>query len=439
MSMYHGNESGQIPGILPGPPASGLGPYYWWEGGALMGTMIDYWKATGDSSYNSVVMQGLLHQVGQFQDYMPANHTLSLGNDDQGFWGLSAMLAAENKFPDPPSDQPQWLALAQAVWNTQADPSRHDKTCNGGLRWQIPPTNQGYDYKNTIANGIFFNMGARLARYTQNDTYAQRAEETWDWLWSVQYIDHKSWAVYDGAGIKSNCTLIDKAEYSYNAGIITQGAAFMYNYTKDEKWKSRLDSLLNALLKTFFPKNIAVELPCERDNGRGTCTPDMLAYKGFVHRWLAVVTQLAPHTKDKIFRILKASAEAAIRQCTGGKSGRQCGFYWSYGKFVDPGADKTTGAGENMDVLAAVMSLLMDSGESPVTNSTGGTSKGDANAGGKDNGERRWSPVTMGDKVGAGFLTAFLLAGAGGLFAWMSLFDRVGDVLGDQAEDQEKN
>jgi mannan endo-1,6-alpha-mannosidase len=80
---------------------------------------------------------------------MPPNQTLSLGNDDQGFWGLSALLAAENKFPDPPADQPQWLELAQAVWNTQADPSRYDGTCNGGLRWQIPRTNGGYDYKNS--------------------------------------------------------------------------------------------------------------------------------------------------------------------------------------------------------------------------------------------------------------------------------------------------
>lgn len=62
---------------------------------------------------------------------------------------MSAMTAAENNFPNPPSDEPQWLALAQAVFNTQADPIRHDNTCNGGLRWQIPLSNNGYDYKNS--------------------------------------------------------------------------------------------------------------------------------------------------------------------------------------------------------------------------------------------------------------------------------------------------
>ena len=114
-----------------------------------MGTYVDYWHLTGDTSYNEVVTQGMLHQVGEHRDYQPKNHTLTLGNDDQGFWGMSAMLAAENKFPNPPKDQPQWLALAQAVWVTQADPSRHDDECGGGLHWQIPSTNAGYDYKNS--------------------------------------------------------------------------------------------------------------------------------------------------------------------------------------------------------------------------------------------------------------------------------------------------
>ena len=148
MLYYPGNKSGEVPGILPGPPDENKGDYYWWQGGAMMGTYIDYWYLTGDETYNDVIMQGMLHQTSPNGDYQPRNYTASLGNDDQGFWGMSAMLAAENKFPNPPEGEYQWLELAQGVWNTQADPDRHDKDCNGGMRWQIPPTNVGYDYKN---------------------------------------------------------------------------------------------------------------------------------------------------------------------------------------------------------------------------------------------------------------------------------------------------
>lgn len=147
LQYYHGNESGQTPGILPGPPPAG--DYYWWEGGAMWGTLIDYWYLTNDTTYNDLVMQAIQWQTGPNDDFQPPNVTLSLGNDDQGFWGMTAMLAAEEKFPDPPADRPGWLALAQGVFNTQASPDRHDGTCGGGIRWQIPPTNPGYSYKNS--------------------------------------------------------------------------------------------------------------------------------------------------------------------------------------------------------------------------------------------------------------------------------------------------
>lgn len=111
---------------------------------------------------------------------MEPNVTAFIGNDDQSFWGLSAMLAAESNFQNPPGTEPQWLSLAQAVFNTQADPDRRDGTCGGGLRWQVLALNNGYSYKNAISNGLFFNLAARLARYTGDESYALHAAETFD-------------------------------------------------------------------------------------------------------------------------------------------------------------------------------------------------------------------------------------------------------------------
>ena len=45
MSYYTGNLTGGTPGLLPQP-------YYWWEAGAMFGSLIDYWYYTGDSTYN---------------------------------------------------------------------------------------------------------------------------------------------------------------------------------------------------------------------------------------------------------------------------------------------------------------------------------------------------------------------------------------------------
>ena len=183
MSFYTGNHPGDIPGNLPAP-------YFWWEAGAMFGAMVDYWYYTGDTTYNDITTDALLFQVGPLENYLPTNQTKAEGNDDQCFWALSAMSAAETNFQNPPKGQPQWLALAQAVFNSQA--ARWDSSsCGGGLRWQIYQFNRGYNYKNSISNGCFFNLAARLAKYTGNDTYAEWGDKTWNWMTSVGLINYK--------------------------------------------------------------------------------------------------------------------------------------------------------------------------------------------------------------------------------------------------------
>jgi mannan endo-1,6-alpha-mannosidase len=192
------------------------------------GTMINYWYYTGDTTYNAVTSQALLHQAGGDGDFMPLNQTKTLGNDDQGFWGMAAMTAAETKFQDPPAPSPGWLALAQGVFNTQV--VRFDtSTCNGGFRWQIFSFNQGFTYKNSISNGCFFNLAARLALYTENATYAEWAVKTFDWVSAVGLMS-PDYQVFDGTQNTDNCTAKDRTRWTYNAGIYLLGSAVMYNY-----------------------------------------------------------------------------------------------------------------------------------------------------------------------------------------------------------------
>ncbi|KAK6952071.1 hypothetical protein Daesc_006600 [Daldinia eschscholtzii] len=418
VSFYHGDEPGQTPGLLPQP-------YYWWEGGAFMGALIDYWYYTGDSTYNDLVEQGLLHQVGPYNDYMPPNQTLTEGNDDQGFWGMAVMTAAEYKFQDPPPDKPQWLALAQAVFNTQA--VRWDEEhCNGGLRWQIFTWNNGYDYKNSISQACFFNIAARLALYTGNSTYADWAVRTWDWMVNVKFID-ENYRVYDGAHTGDNCTTLTPYQFSYNVGAFLLGSAAMVAYTNNTKqqsdvemWRERVDGLLNNTEEIFFFGNdtsnrIMIEIACEPVN---LCDTDQQSFKAYLSRWMAATTKWAPWTFDRIKTLLQNSAVAAAKQCKGGDNHRMCGLKWANnsGEW-----DGTTGVGQQMAAMEVVLANLIHEAELPVTNSTGGTSIGNPAAGGSDNGrvdlDGRYSgPITGGDRAGAAICTIVvlltLLAGA---------------------------
>ena len=71
MTNYHGNETGQVPGLLPGPT-------YWWEAGAMFGQLIHYWNLTGDAQYNQLTSAAIQFQVGDNNDFMPVNQTKDL-------------------------------------------------------------------------------------------------------------------------------------------------------------------------------------------------------------------------------------------------------------------------------------------------------------------------------------------------------------------------
>lgn len=269
MTYYTGNQSGQVPGLLPGSGTPN--GYYWWEGGAMFGSLINYWYLTGDTSYNDVTTQALQFQVGEGDYYEPQNETLSLGNDDQAFWGDSSLLAAELNYPNPPAGQPQWLALAQAVWNRQQ--GRWDtQTCGGGLRWQIFNFNAGYNYKNSISNGMFFMMGARLGKYTGNQTYLDWADKTYTWMARVGLVD-ETFNVYDGTGVEVNCTSVDHLQWTYNVGAMLYGSAAMWNVTQNQTWYTRVQGLLKAV-DVFLVKDVMNEVACEGGNQPDTCDTD---------------------------------------------------------------------------------------------------------------------------------------------------------------------
>ncbi|EKD20933.1 glycosyl hydrolase family 76 [Drepanopeziza brunnea f. sp. 'multigermtubi' MB_m1] len=414
MSFYKGNQSGGIIGVLPGPPPNPPDGYYWWESGAMWGAMIDYWHYTGDESYNDVVSTGIQAQVGENLDLMPRNWSQSMGNDDQGFWGLTAMSAAETNFTNPPSGSPGWLALAQAVFNSQS--RRTDGECGGGLRWQVFPYLIGYDYKNSIANGCFFNIAARLARYTDNSTYYDHAVQTWDWITSVGFID-KDYNVFDGGHIGHNCTDINRVQFSYNIAIWLLGAANMYNYTNGSSiWEDRVNLLLNSTFNTFFPNDIAYEVACEP---KLTCSIDMFSFKSYVMRWLAATSMVAPFTRDRIMPKLRKSAQAAAAQCTGGATGRTCGLSWSSGVY-----DGTVGVGQQMAAMSALFVNILPLQEvpPPLTNNTGGTSVGNPDAGARSVTDLRMLlPPSEQDKAGAAVITAVWVAASVVLFGWMSV------------------
>ena len=251
----------------------------------------------------------------------------------------------------------------------QWDPS---DSCKGGLRWQFNPNNRGYFYKSSISNGGFFQLAARLARYTGNTTYADWASTTWDWMVATNLID-SYFNVYDGTDVKINCTAVDHNVWSYNAGIFLYGSAVLANISHADQdrttWTTRTQGLLDATAARFFSPyinatKVAFEFMCEEVN---LCNPDEISFKAYLARWMTTTAQMLPALRDQVMSLVVPSAKAAAASCSG-QGRNSCGVKWYTGAW-----DGTDGVGQQLAALEMVLGLLID-GAGPPTMATGTSS-----------------------------------------------------------------
>lgn len=360
MDYYNGDQPGNTVGKF-------QPPYYWWESGAAWGSLVDYWYYTGDTKYNERLVAGLLAQAGPNNDYMPVEENKSEGNDDQGYWGVTLMGAAEKGLVNLHRDGLSWSKLAQNIVDSMI--SRWDTdNCGGGLRWQIYPWNKGYDYKNTVSNGCLFHLSARLSRFNNDDKYVEWAEKSWDWMEEHNYIltNVTGYKIFDGASIASGCTEISPEQWTYNAGLILSGAAYMYDYTKDSKWLDRAKHVWEGSSVFFKDSAIMYEPSCQLSN---RCNNDQRSFKAYFSRFLGLTSLLLPDLSDSITERLKSSATGALASCSGGSDGHTCGLDWTKGSW-----DGNYGLGEQMTALEVLQNAyLVKSKPGPANKSNVGS------------------------------------------------------------------
>lgn len=172
-------------------------------------------------------------------------------------------------------------------------------------------------------------------------------------------------------------------------------------------WKERASRILTATKSHFFwqDTNIMYEQACEPHE---MCNIDQQSFKAYLSRWMAATTKLIPDLKPTIMELLTTSAIAAAKQCNEGEFGASCGTKWYEGV-----NDGTAGVGQQMCALEVVQSMLIDSTADLVTNSTGGTSKGDYSPTKNRDAEIEAASieVTTAGTAGAAILTALLCVG----------------------------
>lgn len=410
LNYYEGLKPGGTVGMF-------APPNYWWNAGEAFGGIVDFYTFCNSTNetLRELIIDAMYHQAGENFNYIPSNQSMTEGNDDQGVWVMAIMQAVERNFTNPADHS--WLSMTIAAFNTMN--ARWDTDhCGGGLRWQIFTWNSGYSYKNSVSNGCLFHLAARLARYLGNDTYADVADKVWDWMENtVEFLTDVDGTVtlYDGANIDTNCTDLTKKQWTYTYGIFMAGAAYMYDYTKDEKWLNRVNDLMETSASTFFPKSnggYMTEIQCFFSN---TCNNDQRSFRSLFSRCIGLTMKLVNSTQEVLGPLIEQSAKGAAASCSGGADGITCGMNWASGNW-----DGIYGLGEQTSALEVMNALIV---EEPLKRSADPevADKIDYNAGlnSHDTVNQNEITVTGKDRAGAGVLTAVVLGILLGGGAWM--------------------
>lgn len=290
-------------------------PIWWWQSGSAVDALLTYTSTTGDSQYASLLSNTLITEATATNDFMTVHAT---GNDDQAWWALAALTAAETSFA--PAGSVPWAALAQNVFEEQTTRWDNDK-CNGGMKWKILEGDgtDGWHYKSTIANGLFFQMAARLALLTSSADIKAWAVKSYDWTVSVGLIS-PDFDVYDGtddAKGENGCVDVNHNMWSYNVGVFMYGSAVMARLTGEDEWLERTKGFIASAKRNFVNEETGElwEAKCEGD---GSCDSDQVSFKGTLARWLGATAESLPDLRESVEGIMGGASGMATAGTTEG-------------------------------------------------------------------------------------------------------------------------
>lgn len=287
-----------------------------------------------------------------------------------------------------------------------------------------------------ISNGGNFQVAARLAYITGNETYSDWATMVWDWMAGTAMFDRADDGllyIWDNVNADKDCGEPVRFIWSYNYGVLLGGAAYMYNHTNgSSEWKERIDELLDSAIRLYFPAehggNVMEEYLCEEDL---ICNQDQKSFKAYLSRWMAATALLVPDTWDTIMPLLSSSAQAAARQCSGGSSGTMCSQQWFSNVHTgESGVGEQVRSLHNikavrltlpsqMSALAVIGASMMDPSMAPLSQESGATSESNPTSGLTHNGPEDFKDITDGDRAGAAILTILVCVSLVGTMVWI--------------------
>ncbi|RZU41570.1 glycoside hydrolase family 76 protein [Edaphobacter modestus] len=261
----------------------------WWNSANAITALTDFMRVSGSKQYVGV----LANTYRQAQITIPTEKRtdpkqertgfpgfLNKYYDDEGWWALAWIDAY-----DLTHDR-RYLTMAQSIFDDMA--GGWDSTCGGGIWWS-----KDRNYKNAIANELFFSVAAHLATRTPSERqkFADWATKEWQWFRGTGMInsDH---LINDGLVIDKvtgTCRNNEKTVWTYNQGVLLGALAEWSKSSPDSAILDQAKLIADASLTHLTDKAGILHEPCEPK-----CSGDGIQFKGIFMRNLRALEGVAP-------------------------------------------------------------------------------------------------------------------------------------------------
>ena len=315
----------------------------WWNAANAITMLSDFMRATDSKNYVGV----LSNTFKQAQITIPKEQRtdpkkeltgfpgfLNKYYDDEGWWALAWINAYDL------THDARYLTMAQSIFEDMS--GGWDQTCGGGIWWS-----KDRNYKNAIANELFFSVAAHLTTRistAEGQKYADWATKEWQWFRKTGMInsDH---LVNDGLAIDAatgTCRNNQRTVWTYNQGVLI-GALTEWSRTGgDADVLTQARQIADAAVAHFSDKSGVIHEPCEPK-----CSADGTQFKGILMRNLRALNTEAPEPQFQAAFAANADAIWAKDRTPD----NTFGVTWS-GPAVSPDAATQSSA---LDALVAVL------------------------------------------------------------------------------------
>ncbi|MEY9860466.1 hypothetical protein ABH935_006103 [Catenulispora sp. GAS73] len=251
-------------------------PSSWWNSAVALTSVIDYTRASGDTSYQWIVdrtfqVNKVAFPAGARSSDAIQGDFISQATDDTEWWA-SAWIDAYDLTGNQTylNEAVTIMNYVSTLWDTSS--------CGGGVWWNTQKT-----YKNSVTNALYVDLTAALHNRIPGDTaWLAQATTAWNWFRSSGLING-SGLVNDG--LTSSCANNGQTVWTYNQGLAIGAAQEMYRATGDggdlSEARYLADSAVNS--PTLVSNGLLTE-SCDALNA--TCDDNQKQFKGIFMRFL---------------------------------------------------------------------------------------------------------------------------------------------------------